>query len=182
MAKKELTKTSRILLWMCAGVSALESLLITPYELRRQALFGKLFKNTTGATSFLHYLLRKGYIRYVDRNNKRFLQITKKGELRILLAKSKIFTRSKWDGKWRVIVFDIPEESSTQRNHFRRMLKDLNYRQLQASVFISPFPMNREAVEYLKETGLMNYIRFLKVEEMDDDSDLRKLFKLSKKR
>jgi phenylacetic acid degradation operon negative regulatory protein len=182
MPKKELTKTSKLLLWMCVGIDVLGDFLITPYELKRRALRGEFFKSSSNATSFLHYLLRNGYIRYVDKNNERFLRITKKGGLEILLAKAKIRKSENWDGKWRVIIFDIPEDSHTERDRFRRMLKNFNYRQLQASVFISPHALNREAVRYLKDTGLMNYIRFLKVEEMDDDSDLRKLFNLPKKR
>ncbi len=45
-------------------------------------------------------------------------------------------------------------------------------------MFINPYSLNREAVSYLKESGLMDYIRILKVEEMDNDLDLQKKFKL----
>jgi hypothetical protein len=178
MGKKELTKTGKTLLWMCAGIGALENFIITPNEFRKRGMSGKLFKDTPNANSFLNYLFRKGYIQFVDKNNERFVKITKKGELKILLAKSQISKKKNWDGKWRVIIFDIPEESREARNRFRHMIKNLNYTQLQASVFVSPYPINKEAVEYLKKTGLIKYIRFLKVEEIDDDSGLRKFFKV----
>ena len=48
----------------------------------------------------------------------------------------------------------------------------------QASVFISPFRLNREAVWYLKKTGLIEYIRILRVDEMDEDKHLKKHFHL----
>ena len=49
---------------------------------------------------------------------------------------------------------------------------------MQASVYVSPYALNREAVEYLKETGLIEYIRIGRLEELDDDADLRKKFKI----
>jgi len=49
---------------------------------------------------------------------------------------------------------------------------------LQASVFISPHPLNREALIYLRQSGLMEFIRILRVDEMDNDKRLRKKFGL----
>jgi hypothetical protein len=50
---------------------------------------------------------------------------------------------------------------------------------LQDSVYANPYPLNREAVKYLEETGLSEYIRIIKVEEMDNDRDLKKKFGLT---
>ena len=180
MAKKELTKSSKALLWIGAGVEVLSSFLITPHELRKRAVRGNIFKSTTNFNSALYYLLRNGYIKYVDKNNEKFVKVTKKGELKILMSKAAAVKTPEWDRKWRVIVFDIPEESRILRDRFRILLKTYGFKMLQASVFINPYPLNREALVYLKETGLINYIRILKVEEMDDDRDLRKFFGLPK--
>jgi hypothetical protein len=38
--------------------------------------------------------------------------------------------------------------------------------------------MNREAIGYLKEAKLMDYIRILRVDEIDDDSDIKQKFNL----
>ena len=84
----------------------------------------------------------------------------------------------KWDGKWRMVIFDIPEEASNERDQLRRLLLLNNFCKLQASVYISPHPINREAIDYLKETGLIKYIRFARIDELDDDKDLKKKFDL----
>ena len=65
-----------------------------------------------------------------------------------------------------------------KRNLFRSLLYKNGFLKLQHSVYISPYPFNREAVKYLKKTGLISFIRMLKVEEMDDDKDLKKKFDL----
>ena len=49
---------------------------------------------------------------------------------------------------------------------------------MQQSVYVSPYPLNRAAVSYLEETKLIGYIRILKVEEIDNDKDLKKHFGL----
>jgi DNA-binding transcriptional regulator PaaX len=181
MSKNYLTKSSKMLLWIGAGVEVLSSFLVSSKELRKRSIRGNLFKSTENFDSLLHYLLRNGYINYVDKNNERFVKITRKGELKILMSKAGVVKTVDWDGKWRLIIFDIPEESSNLRDRFRELLKTYDYKMLQGSVFINPYPLNREAVKYLKESGLIKYIRMLKIEEMDDDGDLKKYFGLAKK-
>lgn len=165
-------------MWMCAGFEVLDDFIITPKELRRRAARGNLFKSTNSFEGLYYYLIRNGYIKLIDKNNERFIKITKKGELKILLEKSRLKKTAPWDRKWRVVIFDIPEESRDLRDRFRKLLKTYNFKKLQNSVFISPYALSREAITYLKETGLIDYIRILKVEEIDDDKDLKKYFNL----
>ena len=77
-------------------------------------------------------------------------------------------------------MFDIPEGSKEKRAILRSLLKRNDFCKLQASVYISPFSLNREAISYLNSSGLRDYIRILKVEEMDYDKDLLKRFGLVK--
>jgi DNA-binding transcriptional regulator PaaX len=129
-------------------------------------------------TNSIWQMQRQGLIKIITKNNQKFIQCTKKGQLEILLRKAIMQKPHVWDGKWRVVIFDIPEDSRDKRNQLRSLLKKNDFIKLQASVFVSPYPLNREAVKYLQETGLIDYIMFLKVEEMDNDKDLRKQFGL----
>src|SRR3989344_4076427 len=45
----------------------------------------------------------------------------------------------KWDGKWRIIIFDIPQELHRERNILRRRLRSMGFYMLQKSVFIFPY-------------------------------------------
>ncbi len=121
-------------------------------------------------------LKNSGVVSVYERNNQRFIKLTKKGELKILLHKARISPAAKWDGKWRLIMFDIPEGSRKSRNLLRRLLKQSGFKKLQASVFISPWPLNREAIEYLKQIKLMDFIRIMRIDDIDDDKDLKKKF------
>ena len=176
MARKDFTISSKILMVMLA---AGDMFIVTPHELRRRMWMGKPLGDNKSFYSVANYLAKHGWIKYIDKNNERFVKLTKKGQLEALLAKARLPDKpGKWDGKWRVIIFDIPEESEEKRNFFRYLLKQNGYVKLQHSVYVNPYPLNREAILYLNKSGLSDYIRVLKVEEMDNDKDLRKKFNL----
>jgi len=48
-----------------------------------------------------------------------------------------------WDKKWRMINFDIPEESRNTRNRIRYSLKQLGFKNLQRSLWVSPLPVDK---------------------------------------
>ena len=177
MAKKDFTLSSKILMSLLA---AGDMLLVSPKELNRRLRSGQILGNNHSAAAISYYLARKGLIKFIDKNNERFIKLTQKGQLEALLAKARLpESHATWDGKWRLIIFDIPEDSNQKRDFFRTLLKKNGFIFLQASVYISPYPLNRAAIMYLKETKLIDYIRILKIEEMDNDRELRKKFNLS---
>ncbi len=126
----------------------------------------------------INRLANSGYLKLVRQNGVLFLEITKQGEIKTLMHQAVLQRPKNWDGKWRVIIFDIPENSRNTRAQLRYLLKRNDFYKLQASVFISPYSLNRQAIDYLKETGLIKFIRILRVDEVDDDSDLKKRFNL----
>lgn len=145
-------------------------------EAWRRKQLGRTYKKQLYNT--YDHAKRKGLVRVISKNGKKFLLLTEKGQLEMLLIKARLPKPNKWDGKWRIAVFDIPEEARDRRNRLRNLLKQNNYIKLQNSVFINPYPLNREAISYLKKTGLISYIRLIKAEEIDDDRDLKKKFGL----
>jgi CRISPR-associated endonuclease Cas2 len=123
-------------------------------------------------------LRAKGYLEVVQKNGKKFLQLTGKGEIEALIQKISVTRTHRWDGKWRLLMFDIPENCKEKRALLRALLKKNNFFRIQGSVYISPYSFNREGVLYLQKSMLINYIRIMKVEEMDNDATLRKKFGL----
>ncbi len=116
-----------------------------------------------------------------EKNNQKFIRLTDRGQLEALLLKAKLDNQKPWDGRWRLFIFDIPEASKDKRDSLRSLLKKNNFCKLQASVYVSPYPLNREAISYLNQSGLRDYLRILKIEEMDNDEELLKKFGLKKK-
>ncbi len=48
-----------------------------------------------------------------------------------------------WDETWRMINFDIPEESRKTRDRIRYSLKQLGFKNLQRSLWVSPLPVDK---------------------------------------
>jgi len=57
------------------------------------------------------------------------------------IIKRKKAVNAKWDGKFRVVIFDIPEKERRSRNWLRSELYILKYQKLQESVFIGKYPL-----------------------------------------
>ncbi len=86
---------------------------------------------------------------------------------------------SHWDGRWRVIAFDIPEKQKNAREAFRAHLRQLGLLELQKSIFVTPYPC-RDEIEFLIEFfHLRPFVRQLTATEVDTDFHLRRRFGLS---
>ena len=127
----------------------------------------------------LYGLSRRGYVEIKRENNESFFHLTPKGRLAVLkhLHLEKLLTR-KWDGNWRVAIFDIPEELKAWREYLRPKLKDMGFFPLQESVYITPYPVTEDLNQLLDKHGLRDHFRYLTVTEIDGESELKKQFKL----
>ena len=126
----------------------------------------------------VYRLEKQGYLKKVEKQGRKKYIATLKGKAKILayLKKDK-----KWDGKWRIVIFDIPETKRKMRNYFRNSLYDLGFRKLQESVWISPYNIADTVEELIELCNAKPYIHYLLVEELDNRDVLTKLFKLHRK-
>lgn len=106
------------------------------------------------------------------------LGLTKEGRSIVssLMAKRKIMDK-KWDGKYRLVIFDIPEIKKSSRRWLREELYLLRYIKLQKSVFIGKYPLSQDIVRGIKKMGLSDFVNYLLVEKVYDEKML-KLFDL----
>ncbi|MDP4000846.1 MAG: hypothetical protein Q8P83_01250 [bacterium] len=109
------------------------------------------------------------------------IKLTKKGKEKILIYKLetiKLDRTKKWDKKWRIVIFDIPEEFKHARRAFMYKLKEIGFVSLQKSVFITPYPCEDE-IEFLKDVYLIkSYVSVIIAEKVDKEDKYRKLFKI----
>ncbi len=127
----------------------------------------------------------RGWIEEAERQGKTFLKLTAKGKVEGLCRRIEIIRsmdKKEWDGKWRIALFDIPEKGRWQRDTIRWTLKCAGFRQLQKSVYITPYEIPVDVITYLNEANLLAFVRFARVDKIDDETDLRKSFKLRRRR
>ena len=126
-------------------------------------------------------LIKDGFIKVDVENGKPFLSLTKKGERKLhyyeIIQKDNK-NNNKWDGKWRVVIFDVWENIRSKRNLLRNEIKDFGFIQLQRSVWIYPYEC-AEFIELLKiDLSFGKNIRYMIVDKLDYDEKLRKYFNL----
>ncbi len=96
--------------------------------------------------------------------------------LRYHLETLMIRPQKRWDGKWRVVMYDIPERIRGLRQEINHTLRTLGFVEVQHSVFAHPFECADE-IEFLIEAySARPYVRRMLVEEMDIAKPLKKAF------
>ena len=84
----------------------------------------------------------------------------------------------KWDGLWRILIFDIPNKKKAIREVLRRKLKEWNFYQLQESVWVCPWPCEKE-IEFVVELfGAHHFVNFLETRRIANDIRLKAYFRL----
>jgi CRISPR-associated endonuclease Cas2 len=107
------------------------------------------------------------------------LILTEKGKrkaLRCGLERMKILNQ-KWDGKWRLVVFDIPESRRNVRNALRGMLKRIGFYELQKSVFVHPYECKNEIQLLVEFFKLNKNVRYGTLLSIDNDLHLKNIFR-----
>lgn len=102
--------------------------------------------------SAIKRLEKQQLVSWREKDGEVALTLTEDGKKKVLQYKIdeiKIKRPDKWDGLWRIVIFDIPEENKLARNIFRDKLKDLDFYRLQKSVFIYPFECKDE-IDFLR--------------------------------
>ncbi|MBI2356269.1 MAG: hypothetical protein HYV13_03650 [Candidatus Doudnabacteria bacterium] len=112
-----------------------------------------------------------GYKVMLTEKGQRRLQQFRLGELHLPQPK-------KWDGRWRMVMFDVPEQYHERRAVFSRKLKELGMYQMQKSVWVWPYDL-RDEVDLLKEAyEIRPFVRIATAASLDRQTDLLKFFKL----
>ena len=149
------------------------------------SLFAGLIKNKkynkTQVRKSYSKLAKNKCISITYENDKTIVRLTKEGKERLLkfkLEDLQIQKPKKWDKKFRLIIFDVPEKFKSHRTEFARRLKEIGFLALQKSVWIHPHPCEDE-VDFLKETyEISPYVRIVTAESIDIQSDLINKFNL----
>jgi len=120
-------------------------------------------------------LLKQGMLRREDG----FLRLTPRGQdkLHLLQARESAMTRPRrWDKRWRVLIFDIPEYRKNLRDRVRRTLESIGFVRLQDSVWIYPYDCE-DLIALLKaDFRIGKDILYMIVEELEGDKYLKEHF------
>ncbi|OGZ79366.1 MAG: hypothetical protein A2528_00995 [Candidatus Staskawiczbacteria bacterium RIFOXYD2_FULL_37_9] len=130
----------------------------------------KIYRNAKNRKRFsklIYKLKTNGYIKVKNLENKKAIILTKERIDRALKASfmaEKLVKRK--DGKWVMIIFDIPEKSRKLRNLLRSVLNNLGFKIYQKSVWISPYDVSEKLENALQAYDLESFVKIFIIEKI----------------
>jgi DNA-binding transcriptional regulator PaaX len=83
-----------------------------------------------------------------------------------------------WDRNFRVIVFDIPENKNLARNSLREKMKELGFVKFNDSVWVYPYPCQKEIDFIANYWGIGKYVHFILARDITNRDMLEQAFGL----
>jgi len=124
-------------------------------------------KGRRGFNNLIYYLKRKGYIKAKNLENKQGIMLTKQGTDKAFTASFKLGKgKKRKDGKWVMLIFDIPKIHSRERDLLRSILRNLGYKLFQQSVWITPYDVSDKTEKLLQKHSLDRYVKIFIIEEL----------------
>ena len=127
-------------------------------------------------------LKNRGLLKKVKSQNGWRLELTRAGEKELwsIETKKKLLKKPwRWDKKWRILIFDIPEKKKKIRYQVRLTLINLGFRRLQDSVWIYPYECE-DILELLRtKYGVRHEALYLRADKLSKDNRWREFFQLN---
>lgn len=149
---------------------------IAPLIINKNKYQGHRFNHT------LKRLKKQKLVEVFHENGQELVRITEKGKVKALRYKLNDIEIKKpkiWDRKWRMVIFDIPEEEKRMRDIFRQHLKAIGFYQLQESIWVYPYSCF-DQVEFLRQIYNVGFnVKYILAEKIEDSGDLADYFNLN---
>ena len=173
-------KIQKAILQSIAAAGLLSVALLAPNALQILKFFGwkphKRYREVIARSR--NRLIEHGLLAHNERG---FLKLTPKGDTKLRELERREYQLphpKRWDKKWRVLIFDIPEKRKGLRDKVRLTLVSLGFRQLQKSVWVYPYDCE-DLITLLKaDFKIGKDLLYMIVDSIENDGWLRKSYKL----
>ena len=181
--KPKLEITKDILTWVAfAGLIIIAA--TSPYfgtNLLR-ALYKKKRYDKKKVYDTFSRLRRGGYLKVEKHNHQIYISLTEEGKKkagRFRVNNLQIKKPKRWDGFWRIIIFDIIQPQRIKREALRGFLRRLELYPLQKSVWIHPHDCTMEVKMLRDFFGLReSELRMIVAKDIGNDREIKKHFNL----
>ncbi len=132
--------------------------------------------------STLTKLATRGLITFSSEDGKRYARLTEKGEKHMEYETQKLVltqnARKRWDKRWRIVTFDIPEARRRTRTQLRYTMQEAGFYRLQNSVWVLPYDCE-DLITLLKaDLKVGKDVLYIIAEHIEHDAELRSHFNL----
>lgn len=180
--KRGLTRDTLLLI---ASLGALTIAATSPYflhKIARQYFKERSRERIRARARKLRELEKRKLIRFKELGNGTVrIELTHQGKILVRqynLEDIKLTKPARWDGQWRILIYDIPADQRRASNAFREKLKQLGLFPLQRSVWVSPYECLPE-IEFLAsvfEIDIDRCIYYFLAKNIPREEEVRKFF------
>ena len=128
-------------------------------------------------------LVRKGLVTFVEKDGRKFARLTPAGTERLRLEQQKaallLQKNKRWDKRWRVVIFDIPEYRRGTRDKLRLTMRTAGFYRLQDSVWLYPYDCEDFMTLVKADLKIGNAILYMVVEKIENDGKIKTHFSLN---
>ena len=120
-------------------------------------------------------LQEAGLIEQISSDQNEYVRLTTKGKNKfncIKLEGGDALVSTTWDGFWRIIILDIPENRKSEREALRYLLKKANFVCVKNTVWISPHPYENLFTNIKKDLNLSTELMILVTDKLDPETNL----------
>ena len=139
----------------------------------------RLFQTRSRITA----LVQTGYLVVERHDGTSYVRLTEKGEhFAALMHEGKLAPKKpkRWDGKWRLLIFDIPERRRGVRTNIRKTLVMLGFVRLQDSVWAYPYDCEDYIAILKADFNIGKDVLYIIADQVEYDAPLRAHFTLPK--
>jgi len=124
-------------------------------------------------------LAKAGFIKKYFDGKEHWVELEPRGKVQIkrfLTQDLEIASPSKWDRKWRLVIYDIANDKKDKRQIFKSKLEKLGFRKLQESVYVFPFDC-LDMISLMKDMYYLSpHIQYIVADRIETETNLIKHF------
>ena len=183
--QKEIFKEiARYVLGLAAAGVLITAALTLPNALQALKPFLKKSRRDFSEKDFEKFkkkLYKDRLVEIIEKDGKEYLRVTNKGRKQLIEYNIDTISikKQKWDRRWRIVVFDIPEKYRLARGVLRDKLRDIGFVKMQKSVWICPYECENEISFIASTYNIEKYVNYLVAEKIDMNTALKEKFGLA---
>ena len=132
-------------------------------------------KNTDYAINrSIKNMISDGLVETLSSDHNQYFRLTNLGKQKInnvAIEAEGGLVSTKWDGYWRMVILDLPEERKSEREALRYLLKKAGFICVKNSVWISMYPYENLFTNIKKDLGLTTEMMILVTDKLDKETE-----------
>lgn len=165
-----------------AGIIAVVMIAPNIFQAFPRIMGKKRYQLAFQARTAVSRLVVRGFVRFVEKGGKKFIEITDEGAraLAIEQEKTRLMAahKKRWDKRYRIVMFDISQKRKPDRERVRMFIRECGFLRLQDSVWVFPYDCE-ELITLLKaDMRIGKDVLYAVVESIENDGWIKKHFNL----